>query len=124
MKRVQEVFKKLGIPAWQDAYKKQDAQKAAVSQYVVYVTQTIEDEHYDDEPQSTRTFVYMNLWSAGNPTATARMIRKAMREAGFAMQEETAGSTSGNNQYAENAKMYCISWTWVCWDVMEDGDTD
>ena len=122
MRRVQEALKKLGIPVWQDGYKKQDAQSAAASQYVTYVTETVEDEHYDDEAQSTRTYVYMNLWSAGNPKATAKMIRKAMKQAGFAMREERAGSTGSNGQYAQEVKMYCVSWTWVCWDVMEDGN--
>lgn len=122
MKRVQEALKGLGIEAYQDVYRPQSAQEGGASQYIVYVTRTIEDEHYDDEAQSLRTYVYMNLWSTGNPRAMAGIVKEAMKKAGFAMVEETTGSTSGEAKYAEGTKMFCANWTWVCWGAVEDGD--
>lgn len=120
MKQVQEALKGI-IAASQDVYRANDAGQETPEQFVVYVTSTTEDEHWDDEARSMKTFVYMNLWSRTDPTEKARQIRKAMRAAGFSMAEETTGSTKGEARYAEGSKYFCISWTWVYRECVEDG---
>lgn len=120
MKRVQEALAGI-IQSYADVYRPIRRDQSPPDQYVVYVTQTTEDEHWDDEVRSTKTFVYMNMWSAGDPTEKAREIRRAMRAAGFAMSEESTGSSSGTD-YAEGPKLHCVSWTWICRDVVENGD--
>lgn len=120
MRQVQEALKGI-IDAYADVYRPLKADMSTPAQYAVYVTQTTEDEHWDDEAQSMKTFVYMNLWSKSNPTEKAREIRRAMREAGFAMAEESTGSSSGEAAYAEGPKLHCVSWTWVYRERIEDG---
>lgn len=121
MKRVQEALNGV-VPAFMDVYRPTAADQSAPEQYVQYVTNATEDEHWDDEARTTKTFVYMNLWSKGDPTEKARQIRKAMRKAGFGMAEESTGSSSGEADYAEGPKLFCVSWTWVCRDEVNDGD--
>ncbi len=120
MKRVNQALKVTGIETHADVWRPLERDRRVPNQYIVYVTKTVEDEFYDDAPQSVQIFVYMNLWSAGDPTSAAALVRRAMRKAGFAMEEEETGSASGA-KYDENAKMHCVSWTWVGWDVIEDG---
>nr|DAU88153.1 MAG TPA: protein of Unknown Function (DUF1259) [Caudoviricetes sp.] len=81
---------------------------------------TTEDWHADDAYQSIRTYVYMNLWSMGDPTDTAKAVRAAMREAGFAMSEESTGATTGESYYAEGPNLFCVRWTWVYWEAAEE----
>lgn len=65
----------------------------------------------DDHVTSTRTYVYLNLWSDSDPTAMADQIRAAMYTAGFAMVEE---SDKGYNQpaYDTASRQYTVQWTW------------
>ena len=112
MRQVQEALKGI-VPVYADTYRATDKKQTAPKQYAVYVTRTIEDEHWDDDVQTLKTFVYMNLWSADDPTEKAKEIRRAMRGAGFCMDEESTGSTSGEADYATGAKLHCVSWTWV-----------
>ena len=121
MKRVQEALAGI-IDAYADVYRPLKADQSPPQQYAVYVTRTVEDEHFDDEARSTKTFVYMNLWSSIDPTDMAKRIRRAMRAAGFGMAEESTGSGSGEADYAEGSKRHCVSWTWVCRDGVDDGD--
>ena len=37
-------------------------------QYLVYTTQTYEDEHWDDANRRYRVYVYLNLWGTVDPT--------------------------------------------------------
>lgn len=121
MKQVQEALKNI-IQVQQDVYRPTGADMSAPAQYAVYVTSAMEDEHWDDEAQSMKTFVYMNLWSRTDPTEKAREIRKAMRGAGFGMAEESTGNTRGEANYAEGPKYFCVSWTWVYRERIDDGD--
>ena len=121
MKRVQEALAGT-VVAYADVYRPLREDQNPPQQYAVYVTRTVEDEHADDEARITKTFVYMNLWSKIDPTDKARQIRKAMRAAGFGMAEESTGTGSGEADYAEGSKRHCVSWTWVCWDGVDDGD--
>lgn len=120
MKEVQNALRGI-IPVSQDVYRPENAAQDAAEQYAVYVTSTTEDEHWDDEARSLKTFVYMNLWSRTDPTEMAKTIRKAMRAAGFSMAEESTGSTSGEADYAEGPKYFCVSWTWVFRQEVDDG---
>ena len=125
MKQVQEALKGIGIEVYQDVYRPKSAQNGSAAQFIVYVTRTVEENHYDDEAHGLKTWVYMNLWSTGNPNAMAKMVKKAMKQAGFAMVEEETGSTSGEAKYAEGPKMFCVNWTWVFREeAEEDGDSD
>ena len=65
----------------------------------------------DDCVTSTRTYVYLNLWSDKDPTDMADLIRNAMYAAGFAMVEE---SDKGYNQpaYDTATRQYTVQWTW------------
>lgn len=121
MKQVQNALKGI-IDVYADVYRPTNRSQTAPGQYAVYVTQTVEDEHWDDKARSLKTFVYMNLWSEGNPAETAKAIRRAMRKAGFSMAEESTGSSKGEANYAEGAKMFCVSWTWVYREEIDDGD--
>lgn len=121
MRQVQEALRGI-VQAHQDVYRPARADMQAPAQYAVYTTITTEDEHWDDEVQSIKTFVYLNLWSEGNPTGTAKAIRQAMRKAGFSMAEESTGSTTGTADYAEGTKRFCVSWTWVYRERIDDGD--
>ena len=120
MRQVQEALKGI-IAVSQDVYRPGDAARDAAGQYAVYVTSTTEDEHWDDEARSLKTFVYMNLWSRTDPTEMAKTIRKAMKAAGFSMAEESTGGTNGEADYAEGTKRFCVSWTWVFRQEVDDG---
>lgn len=121
MKQVQDALKNI-IQVQQDVYRPDSADMSTPAQYAVYTTVATEDEHWDDEAQSMKTFVYMNLWSQTDPTEKAKEIRKAMKEAGFSMAEESTGNTRGEANYAEGPKYFCVSWTWVYREVITDGD--
>lgn len=91
----------------------------APSQYIVYSTTTTESRHADNGCIEEHTFVYMNLWSQTDPSATAQRVRTLMRAANFAMEEE---SDKGYNQPAYDYKTrgFTVQWTWVyrrCYDA-------
>lgn len=119
MRQIQEALKNI-VPVYQDAYRPTAKSQAQPDQYIVYTTMTTEDWHADDAYQSIRTYVYMNLWSMGDPTDTAKAVRAAMREAGFAMSEESTGATTGESYYAEGPNLFCVRWTWVYWEAAEE----
>lgn len=119
MKQVQNALKNI-VPVYQDAYRPTAKSQAQPDQYIVYTTTTTEDWHADDAYQSIRTYVYMNLWSMGDPTNTTKAVRAAMREAGFAMSEESTGATTGESYYAEGPNLFCVRWTWVYWEAAEE----
>lgn len=121
MRQVQEALRGI-IAVSQDVYRPNSADMSTPAEYAVYVTSTTEDEHWDDEARSLKTFVYMNLWSRTDPTEKARAIRQAMRAAGFNMAEESTGNTRGEANYAEGSKYFCVSWTWVYRECVDDGD--
>ena len=119
MKLIQEALKDI-VPVYQDAYRPTGKNQAQPEQYIVYTTMTTEDWHTDDAYQSLKTYVYMNLWSIGDPTNTAKAVRAAMREAGFSMSEESTGATTGESYYAEGPNLFCVRWTWVYWEAAEE----
>ena len=106
MKIVQNALQPTGIPAFAGAWKSTPAQPTAPDQYLVYTTMTREDEHWDDEFRRYRVYVYLNLWSANDPTAAIASVRAAMRQAGFAMLEES-------DSYNPDARQTLVAWTWV-----------
>jgi len=53
-------------------------------------------------------YFYLNLWSANDPTTAISTIRATMRQAGFAMLEET-------DSYSAEARQALVAWTWVFW---------
>jgi hypothetical protein len=74
---------------------------------------TTEASHHDDWAQAFKTYVYLNLWSKGDPTAAARAIRSAMYAAGFSMVEESNSGPGTETAYDEAARRYGTHWTWV-----------
>ncbi len=81
-------------------------------QYLVYTTQTYEDEHWDDANRRYRVCVYLNLWCTVDPTEAIRLVRAAMRKAGFAFFDEAVS-------YNDDTRQTLVAWTWVCWE--DDG---
>lgn len=123
MKAVQDALASLGVSVYADVYKPQQA-GTPESSYVTYVTRMYEDDHWDDECHGYKVFVYMNLWTKSKPYTLARQIRAAMKAAGFSMEEEATGATSGESYYAEGLKLFNVRWTWVIWEDAEDGSQD
>lgn len=97
MKQVQDALRNIGIPVMAGVWRATSPNQNPPAQYAVYSTTTTEDAHQDDQVQSFRTYVYLNLWSDIDPTETANQIRRAMYAAGFFMVEE---SDKGYNQPA------------------------
>ena len=125
MKQVQDALASLiqyGIPVSAGIWRTTDTTQNPPPQYIVYSSTTNEDAHSDDRVDSYRTYVYMNLWSVDDPTATAALVRKLMYQHGFGMLEET---DKGYNQpaYDTAVRLFTIGWTWV-WreDVVHDAD--
>lgn len=106
MKRVQDALRPTGIPAFAVAWKPTAAQPIAPEQYLVYTTMTREDEHWDDEFRRYRVYIYLNLWSVHDPTEAISSVRAAMRQAGFALLEES-------DSYNADARQTLVAWTWV-----------
>lgn len=111
MKRVQNALIPTGILAFPGAWKPTAAQPITPTQYLVYTTMTLEDEHWDDALRRCRVYVYLNLWSDSDPTDAIRAVRAALRAAGFAMVEEDERISPD-----AEARQYLVSWTWVCWE--------
>lgn len=111
MKQVQAALRDLPIPVYAGIWRATSSQQNPPPQYVVYSTTTTESAYEDDVPTLYRTFVYMNLWSDGDPTEMRYRIRKAMYAAGFGMVEE---SDKGYNQpsYDTATQQYTVQWTW------------
>ena len=125
MKRVQDALRPTGIPVFAGILSPADGQPELPGQYLVYSSMTVEDEHWDDAPARYKTFVYLNLWSASDITDAIFKVRRAMRAAGFVMEEET---DRGYNRpsYSTEASLFTMAWTWVCWTnvVTEEAITD
>lgn len=117
MKQVQTALRGL-IDAYEGAYKATGTK--APERYVIYTTMTIETDHSDDAAQTLQTYVYMNLWDSGDPTAMAKKIRRAMKAAGFVMDEERTGNSSVSDGYESGTEMYCVNWTWVYRECLDD----
>ena len=113
MKHVQEALKHIGVPVMAGVWRATSSSQNPPEQYVVYSTTTTEAAFQDDYVCATRTFVYMNLWSDGDPSDTADAIREAMYNYGFTMVEE---SDKGYNQpaYDTATRQFTVQWTW-CW---------
>ena len=111
MRQVQAALKDIGIPVMAGVWRATSANQNPPVQYAVYSTTTTEAAHQDDQVQSFRTYVYLNLWSDIDPTETANRIRAAMYAAGFSIVEE---SDRGYNQpsYDTATTQYTIQWTW------------
>jgi hypothetical protein len=111
MRQVQEALKNVGIPVFAGIWRPTSSGQNPPGQYMVYSSTTTEDAHCDDAVVSYKTFVYLNLWSDGDPTETALKVRVAMYVAGFSMVEET---DKGYNQpaYDSATRQYAVQWTW------------
>lgn len=120
MKRVQEALVPTGIPAFVGIWTPTATHAQPPDQYMVYSTMTVEDEHADDEVTRYKTFVYLNLWSRTDVTEAIQKVRRAMRAAGFAMEEETDRGYS-QPAYSTDADLFTVAWTWVCWEAVSDG---
>ena len=115
MKQVQDALGDIGIPAFAGVWRPTAGQQNPPPQYLVYSTTTKEETHFDDQVIATRTFVYLNLWSLGDPTQAAALVRSAMYSAGFGMVEE---SDQGYNQpaYDTATRLYTVQWTWSLYE--------
>lgn len=121
MKLVQDALKGIGIPVFPDAWRPMGENQNPPAQYCVYTTSTVPDEDWDDGMRSTRMYVYLNLWSEGDPTAMAKRIREAMISARFGMAAESTGSSS-STRYDESTHRHAVFWTWVL-HMDENGGT-
>ena len=121
MKLIQAALSGLSIPVFAGIWRATSSKPTAPEQYMVYSTTTREETHYDDQVIATRTYVYLNLWSAGDPTQTAALVRNAMYAAGFGMVEET---DRGYNEpaYDVGTRMYAVFWTWSLYEEVDRGD--
>ncbi len=121
MKQVQQALATLGIPVQVGVWRSATADQNPPAQYVVYSTTKTEASHHDDAVTSYKTFIYLNLWSDGDPTETADRLRQLMYDYGFVMVEE---SDKGYNQpaYDTATRQFTIQWTWL-WreDVIRNG---
>jgi len=106
MKQVQDALRPTGIPAYAGAWKATAQHQTPPDQYLVYTTQTYEDEHWDDALRQYRVYVYLNLWTERDPTEAIRQVRAAMRSADFAMEDEA-------DSYNDDTRQTLIAWTWV-----------
>ena len=106
MRIVQEALAPTGIPTFAGAWKSTPANPTAPDQYIVYTTLVTEEEHWDDEFRQYRVYVYLNLWSKGDPTGAVNRIRTAMRLAGFGFYEET-------DSYNDDTDYHLVAATWV-----------
>jgi len=106
MRIVQNALREIGIPVFAGAWKPTPENPTAPDQYVVYTTMVTEEEHWDDEFRQYRVYVYLNLWSKGDPTEMVRRIRTDMRLAGFGFYEET-------DSYNDETDYNLVAATWV-----------
>ena len=113
MKQVQDALRPTGIPTFAGAWKATPEYQTTPSEYLVYTTMTTEGEHWDDTVRKYRVYVYLNLWTMIDPTATIRRVRAAMRQAGFAMEDET-------DSYNDDTRQTLVAWTWVLEMEAED----
>ncbi|MHC1786398.1 MAG: hypothetical protein AB9880_05015 [Christensenellales bacterium] len=115
MRRVQEALSGLGIPAFAGIWRATSSNPNAPEQYLAYSSTAREEAHHDDRVVAMRTFVYLNLWSLGDPTWAAARVRDAMYAAGFGLVEET---DRGYNEpgYSTGTRMYTIQWTWSLYE--------
>lgn len=115
MKQVQQALVGLNVPVFAGIWRATSNNPNPPSQYIVYSTTAKEETHYDDRVIATKTFVYLNLWSNGDPTALAASVRSAMYAAGFGMVEET---DRGYNEtaYDVGTRMYTVHWTWSLYE--------
>ncbi len=117
MKRVQDALRDIGIPVFAGIWKPTSGQQNPPSQYLVYSSTAREETHFDDHVIGMKTFVYLNLWSIGDPTQASALVRNAMYAAGFGMVEET---DQGYNQPAYDAatRLYSVNWTWSLYEEL------
>ena len=115
MKQVQQALSGLSIPVFAGVWRATSSNPNAPEQYLVYSSTTKEETHFDDQVIATRTFVYLSLWSMGDPTQAAATVRSAMYAAGFGMVEET---DQGYNQpaYDTATRLYSVQWTWSLYE--------
>lgn len=113
MKQVQDALRPTGIPTFAGAWKAAPEHQTLPTEYLVYTTMTTEGEHWDDAVREYRIYVYLNLWTMIDPTATIRLVRAAMRQAGFSMEDET-------DSYNDDTRQTLVSWTWVLDMEVED----
>ena len=106
MRIVQNALREIGIPVFAGVWKPTPENPTAPDQYVVYTTMVTEEEHWDDEFRQYRVYVYLNLWSKGDPTEMVRRIRTDMRLAGFGFYEET-------DSYNDETDYNLVAATWV-----------
>ena len=118
MKQVQDALRDIGIPVFAGIWKPTTGQGSPPAQYLVYSSTTKEETHFDDRVIAVKTFVYLSLWSIGDPTQAAVLVRNAMYAAGFGMVEET---DQGYNQPAYDAatRLYSTQWTWSLYEDVE-----
>lgn len=115
MRQVQEALKNIGIPVFPDVWRPAGPDQNPPAQYCVYTTSLVPDDDWDDDMRVTRTYVYMSMWSEGDPTDMAARIRTAMRAAGFGMIEQETGSGLSTH-YDETTAQYSVHWTFVLYE--------
>ncbi len=105
MKEVQQALALTGIPAYALAWRVTAQYPVPPPAYLVYTTHTYESEHWDDRPIRYTVLVYLNLWTKDDPTENIRIVRAAMRNAGFGLSDESIS-------YDAETGQTLVAWTW------------
>lgn len=105
MRLVQTALAPIGVACFASAWLPTQTQPSPPAAYLVYTTSRREARHADDATTAWSLYVYLELYSASDPTQTRRAVTRAMYAAGFAMVEE-------RESYDSTSEQYRVSWTW------------
>lgn len=105
MRLVQTALAPTGLPCFASAWLPTQAQSAPPAAYLVYTLSRREARHSDDAATAWSLYVYLEMYSAGDPTQARRAVDRAMYGAGFAMVEQ-------REKYDATSEQYRVSWTW------------
>ena len=105
MRLVQTALAPAGLPCFASARLPTQKQATPPATYLVCTLSHREESHADDAATAWSLYVYLELYSAGDPTQARRAVDRAMYGAGFAMVEE-------RETYDATSEQYRVSWTW------------
>ena len=108
MKDIQDALAPVGVPCFPGAWKPTDAQGDMPDTYIAYTVTRYEYAHADDVLNTYSVYVYLTLFTTGDPTELRVLVRNAMRADGYALYEERDDhdETSGRNMVAWTFRSY------------------
>ncbi len=99
MRLVQTALAPTGLPCFASAWLPTQAQSAPPAAYLVYTLSRREARHSDDVTTAWSLYVYLELYSAGDPTQARRAVDRAMYGAGVGMGEQRETYDAPREQY-------------------------